>query len=54
MSKKKTNRDILNDLKVEIIIVGDDENGALKETLETKLVEDISGRLKGEADKPSS
>ena len=48
MSKKKTNRETLKDLKMEIIIVGDDENGELKETLETKLVEDIGGRLEDE------
>ncbi len=54
MKAKKTNRDILSDLNVEILIVGDDDGGELKAALEGKLVEDISNRLKDEASEPTN
>jgi len=54
MRAKKTNRDILSDFNVEILIVGDDDGGELKAALEGKLVEDISNRLKDEASEPTN
>ena len=46
--KKKTNRSILSNLNIEVIICGEDPKDELAEAIEKKLVEDIANRLEDE------